>query len=135
MFLLFGTNLIMAEELRHHQKVDGMNIYLDVIPAQPAQKYDNMHENATHKKDNYHIVITLFDIKSGKRITDARVKASVAPLGKKDHTKDLEPMTGELLHYGNYFTMHKTIHYNVKVEIQRANKESNSVAMFIFKLP
>jgi len=122
-FVLFATSLVIADELRHHQKVDGMDIYLDVLPVQATQKDGN----------NYHIVITLVDSKSGKRITNAGVKASVEPLGKEEHTKDLDPMHGELISYGNYFTMHKAVHYNVKVEIQRANKEPKSVAMFIFK--
>ena len=134
LFLLFGTNLVMAEELRHHQRVDGMNIYLDVFPLPLAQKDENMHGGVTDEKDNYHIVVTLFDIKTGKRITNASVQASVEPLGIKYQTKDLEPMYGEL-NYGNYFTMYKAIHYNVKVEIRRANSELKSVAMFIFKRP
>jgi len=133
-FLLLATNLVMAEELRHHQRVDGMNIYLDIFPLPLAQKDKNMHGGVTDEKDNYHIVVTLFDIKSGKRIMNASVQASVEPLDKKYQTKDLEPMYGELS-YGNYFTMHKAIHYNVKVEIQRANSKLRSVVMFIFKRP
>jgi len=51
LFLLFGTNLVMAEELRHHQRVDGMNIYLDVFPLPLAQKDENMHGGVTDEYD------------------------------------------------------------------------------------
>lgn len=134
LFFLLGTNFVVAEELRHHQRVDSMNIYLDVFPLKLAQQDQNMHGGFTDEKDNYHIVVTLFDIKSGKRITSASVQASVEPLGREYKTKELEPMYGEL-NYGNYFTMYQAIHYNVKVEIQRTNIELKSVAMFIFKRP
>ncbi len=135
LFVLFGTNLVMAGDLQHHQKVDGMNIYLDVIPVQPTEKYSSMHGGTTDEEHSYHIVISLFDIKSGKRITNARVKASVAQLGTKDNAKELEPMHGDLLSYGNYFTMYKAIHYNIKVEIQRPDESVKSIAMFILKPP
>ncbi len=133
LFLLFGTNLVMADHSQRHQKIDGMSIYLGVIPAQLTQKHSTMHGGITNEEHSYHIVIALFDSKSGKRITNARVKASVAPLGMKGHTKDLEPMHGDLLSYGNYFTMYKATNYTIKVEIQRADKRVKSVAKFTFK--
>ena len=135
LFVLFGTNLVMAEGIQHHQKVDGMDVYLDVIPMQHTQKHSSMHGGTVNKEDSYHIVIALFDIKSGKRITDASVKASVTPLGREDNAKDLEPTHGDPLSYGNYFTMQKAVHYNIKVEIQRANEKAKSITMFILKPP
>lgn len=134
LFFLLSTNIVVAEELRHHQRVDGMNIYLDVFPLELVKQDQSMHGGFTDEKDNYHIVVTLFDIKSGKRITNASVHASVEPLGREYKTKELEPMYGALS-YGNYFTMYKAIHYNVKVEIHRTDIELKSVAMFIFKRP
>ena len=133
LFVLFGTNLVMAEDSQRHQKIDGMNVYLGVIPAQLTQKYIRMHDGTTDEEHSYHIVIALFDIKSGKRITDASIKASVTPLGMKGNTKELEPMHGDLLSYGNYFTMYKATHYTIKVEILRADKSLKSVAKFTFK--
>ncbi|OYZ23670.1 MAG: hypothetical protein B7Y23_09955 [Sulfurovum sp. 16-42-52] len=83
LLLIFGTNLVMADDSQRYQKVDGMSIYLGVIPAQLTQKYSSMHGGVTSNEHSYHIVIALFDSKSGKRITNARVKASVAALSMK----------------------------------------------------
>ncbi|HQS78510.1 MAG TPA: hypothetical protein PLC57_09295 [Sulfurovum sp.] len=51
----------------------------------------------------------------------------------KGDTKDLEPMHGELLSYGNYFTMYSETYYSIKVEIQRPKEKVKSVAKFVFK--
>ena len=135
LFLLIGVNLVMAESIQHHQKVDGMNVYLDVIPMQHAYEHSSMHGGTTKEEDSYHVVIALFNIESGKRITDAMVKASITPLGTKDNNKNLVPTHGDLLSYGNYFTMQKAVHYNIKVEIQRVDEKTKSITMFILKPP
>jgi hypothetical protein len=135
LFFMFGTNLVLADHAQRHQIIDGMSIYLGVIPAQLTQKYDSMHGGAPHEEHSYHIVIALFDTKSGKRITNAKLKTTVALLGMKGTTKDLEPMHGALLSYGNYFTMHQAAHYTISIEIQRASTEAKSVAHFIFNRP
>jgi len=135
LFLMFTTNQAVSDHSQRHQKVDDMSIYLGVVPAQLTQHHSTMHSGITNEEHSYHIVIALFNSKSGKRITDARVKASVASLGMKGETKDLEPMHGDLLSYGNYFTMYKATNYTIKVEIQRADEKVKSIAMFILKPP
>ena len=135
LFLLFGTNTIIANDSQRHQEINGMSIYLGVIPAQLTQKYGNMHGGANHEEHSYHIVIAIFNSNTGERITNAKLKATVASLGMKGKTKDLEPMRGSLLSYGNYFTMREAAYYNINVEIQRANKEAMSVAKFIYNRP
>jgi len=135
LFLMFSTNLVLADHAQRHQIIDGMSIYLGIIPAQLTQKYGSMHGGATDEEHSYHIVIAIFDTKSGKRITNAKLKTTVALLGTKGNTKDLEPMHGELLSYGNYFTMNQAAHYTISTEILRASTKAKSVAHFIFNRP
>lgn len=134
LFLMFGTNLVLADHAQRHQIIDSMSIYLGVMPAQLTQKYGSMHGGAPYEEHSYHIVIAIFDTKSGKRITNAKLKTIVALLGMKGTTKNLEPMH-DGLSYGNYFTMHKAAHYTISIEIQRASKKAKSVAHFIFNRP
>lgn len=134
-FLMFGTNLVLADHAQRHQIIDDMSIYLGIIPAQLTQKYVSMHGGVAHEEHSYHIVIAIFDTKSGKRITNAKLKGTVALLGRKGNTKDLEPMHDVLLSYGNYFTMDQATHYTISIEIHRAGKNAKSVANFIFYRP
>ena len=133
--LLFAANLAMADDSERHQRVDGMSVYLGVIPAQLTQEHPGMHGGASDKAHRYHVLVALFDSKSNQRITDARVKATVSPLGLGGRTKALEPMNEELLSYGNYFTMGKPELYRIRVEIQRGKGGDKSVANFIYQRP
>lgn len=133
--LLFAASLVMADDSEHHQRVDGLSIYLGVIPAQLTQKHPKMHGGGADKEHRYHVMIALFDAKSGERITDARVKATVSPLGLGGSTKPLEQIHGEPLSYGNYFTMHKPELYRIRVEIRRGDSKHLTVAKFVFQRP
>ncbi len=131
--LLLATSLVMAGDSERHLQVDGMNVYLGVIPAQLTA--EKMHNNATPKEHNYHVLIAAFDSKSGARITDAKLKATVAPLGLGGHSKELEAMPGGALSYGNYFVMHKPGLYRILVEIQRGESKTKSMAHFVYQRP
>ena len=133
--LLFAASLVLAGNSERHQQVDGMDIYLGVIPAQLTQEHSGMHGSEADRKHSYHILVALFDSKSRKRITDARVKATVSLLGMGGSTKELEPMRDEALSYGNYFTLHEPELYRIKFEIRRGDSKHLSVAKFVFQRP
>ena len=136
LFLLFGSNLVANEDLQRHQKVDGMNVYFGVIPAQIILDHPDMHGgNENTKKYTYHILIALFDSKTDKRISNAKLKATVIPLGMKGKTKELELMDGNMKSYGNYFTMHEITPYTISVEIQSTEHGKISIVDFMFKRP
>jgi len=135
LFLMFTSNLATANDSERHKTVDGMSVYFGIVLAQLIHGHGNMH-SATDNRDGdytYHILIALFDNKSGKRITDAKIKATVTPLGMKGKSRKLEPMHGDLVSYGNYFTMPEATPYRISVEIQRIDKGTISIAEFTFK--
>ena len=136
LFLMFMAVAAIADDSQRHQKVDGMSIYLGVIPAQLTQEHYKMHGGVVKEEHSYHINLALFDDKTKKRITDAKIKATVSALGLSGESKVLEPMHGgELLSYGNYFTMYKATQYRIKVAIDRGDKGGKSIVEFIFKRP
>jgi len=133
--LMFASNLAMADDSNRHLQVDGMSVYLGVIPAQLTQEHPKMHGGGADREHRYHVMIALFDSKSGARITDAKLKATVSQLGLAGITEVLEPMRGEPLSYGNYFTMRKPELYRIRVDIQRGKGGEKSVANFVFRRP
>lgn len=133
--LLFAAGLVLAADSERHQQVDGMDIYLGVMPAQLTQEHPGMHGSKMDKEHSYHILVALFDSKTRKRITDAKVKATVSLIGMGGSTKKLEPMRDEPLSYGNYFTLHEPEIYRIKVDIRRGDSKHVSVAEFTFRRP
>ncbi|VAX04532.1 hypothetical protein MNBD_GAMMA20-2390 [hydrothermal vent metagenome] len=133
--LVLFTTMVMADDSKRHLQINGMSVYLGVIPAQITQEHPAMHGGSASGEHRYHVLVALFDSRSGKRITDARVKAAVFPLGLARPAKELEAMRGESLSYGNYFTLHKPELYRIRVEIRRGDNGHLSVAEFVFQRP
>jgi len=108
------------------QVVDGVTIYLGVMPAQIVQGHAREHEEskmhggvpAGRYRD--HLVVALFDNATGRRIEDAQVTAAVMELGLGSQWKTLEPMRiAEAVTYGNYFDMPSGATYHIQVRIRR----------------
>ncbi len=130
------SSSVVASDSQRHKSVDGMSVYFGIIPAQLIKGHQNMHldgSNIKNKAYTYHVLIAIFDNNSQKRITDVKLKATVIPLGMKAKTKNLEPMRGDLLSYGNYFSMPETTPYQILIEIQRRDKKAKSAVEFRFK--
>ena len=65
-----------------------------------------MHGGPNPAAGRYHILIVLFDSKTGELIRDAQVRATVSEPGLTGQEKKLEPMKiNQTLTYGNYFDM------------------------------
>lgn len=108
------------------QVVDGVAIYLGVMPAQIVQGHAREHEEskmhggvpAGRYRD--HVVVALFDNASGRRIEDAQVTAVMMELGLGAKQKTLEPMRiADSVTYGNYFEMLNGI-YHIQLRIRLA---------------
>jgi hypothetical protein len=137
-FMMFSTTLLMAEHAQRHYIVDGMSVYFGAIPAQLINGHGSMHKTKSMKqgKHTYHILVAIFDENSDKRITDAKVKATVTSLITKGETKSLEPMHGDLVSYGNFFELKETTPYTIKIEIQPTDSsKTRSFVEFTFTRP
>ena len=77
----------MANADDDSQTVGKVVIYLGVLPAamirgHPAQHTESsMHGGQPATSGEYHIVIALFDAKTGSRVTGAHVSARVSEIG------------------------------------------------------
>ena len=112
-------------------RVDGMEIFFGLIPAEimlghPAEHAErSMHGSVPVWGEQYHLIVSLFDQASGKRIHDAEIEARVFDMrgsGKlAGQRKRLEPMLfASTASYGNYFNMPAPAPYRIELEIRRA---------------
>jgi hypothetical protein len=116
----------MAAETGQSKVVEGVAIYLGILPSEMILGYPKAHPEAEMHggvpagEHRYHIMVALFDSASGKRITDAEVTAKVSELGLFGPQKKLEPMLiAGTVTYGNYFTLSARGPYRIQVQIRR----------------
>ncbi|GBE08570.1 MAG TPA: hypothetical protein ENG90_09615 [Gammaproteobacteria bacterium] len=90
---IFQPIAAAADAPDNFQVVDGVAIYLGVVPAQVIQGHpkehleSKMHGGVPIKGHRDHVVVALFDDATGKRIENAKVKGSVMEIGLGGETK------------------------------------------------
>lgn len=143
-FLLIGMLLAfgLATPATAHQSgdrrtVDGVTIDLGVIPAElirghPAQHVESsMHGGRPSAQDEYHILVALFEAKTGARVTRARVRARVSEIGLVGEEKELAPMDiAGAETFGNYFSMAGNGPFRISLSIRVPNNPEEITTVF-----
>lgn len=121
-----------AELPRGVQTVDGMVIYLGVVPAGIVQGHrpggagapQDMHGGAPPHVGSHHVVVALFDAESGTRITDARVRAGIGNRSSGHGSAQwLEPMLiNGTVTYGGFLRTAERGSWRIHLEIQRPGR-------------
>lgn len=126
LLLALASLTARAVENNQHKIVDGLSIYIGVLPAEmllghPKEHHEReMHGGVPVGANRYHVVVALFDAVSGKRITDAKVKIGGASIGMAAARQRAEPMlVNSLVTYGNYVTLPGQGPYKIQIEIRR----------------
>jgi len=129
--------VIAADIPENFQVIDGVAIYLGVLPAQIIQGHPDKHpEHKMHggiptKGHRDHVVVALFDEATGKRIENAEVTASVMEIGLGSKKKKLDPMKiSGTITYGNYFSMPDKNIYHINVQIHLQGRQGVIKAQF-----
>ncbi len=119
----FAPGSAPATESSYRQVVDGVAIYFGIMPAQlvrghpPAHPEGQMHGGAPVGEN--HIMVALFEEKTGKRLSDMTVTATITGPGRFKAEKKLEPMViADGMTYGNYFYMPGPGPYRIKLSIR-----------------
>lgn len=109
-----------ASAPENFQVVDGVAIYLGIMPAQLVRGHPKMHGGVPAAGYEDHVVVALFDNATGRRIEDAQVTAAVMELGLGSPWQTLESMrVAEAVTYGNFFDMPREGVYHVQLRIRR----------------
>jgi len=108
----------------YRKTVDGIVVYLGVIPAELIRGHPKDHpESEMHggiRTGQHHIMLALFDAKSSARIEDATVKVRVFDGRQYGPYIGLEPMTLRgYMTYGNYISMSGAGPFRIDIQIQR----------------
>jgi hypothetical protein len=122
--LLIATAVSLAADPGSPKVVQGVAIYLGVVPAEVILGHPKghpemqMHGGVPHGSNRYHVVVALFDDATGKRVTGAKVKAMVAQAGMSGERKTLETMRiSGSESYGNWFTLPEQGAYLIQIQI------------------
>ena len=123
--LVVFSSATSADHLGRRQTVNGLDVYLGVVSAEALRQDPDRypyHERTKlpSGKDMYHVTLALFDKTSGEPITDAVIKARVAPLALGGPTRPLEPSrVAGASAYCNYFRISPSDTYVIQAEIRR----------------
>ncbi|MBI2379518.1 MAG: hypothetical protein HYV16_02010 [Gammaproteobacteria bacterium] len=132
-----------AEVPSQSVRQDGLVIYYGVLPAELLSRHE-LNAQGTHmssrnalRSDAHHVVIALFDAKTGQRIHDAIVTARVIPLSGAPEEAALKPMRiNDSMSFGNFFRLETDTPYVVHLRIRRADVAGKDVeAQFRYQHP
>lgn len=113
--------------------VDGLEIYLGVLPAEAVQD-EKLHGGHPSGKGYYHVNVSVHDAKTKAEIKDAQVEARVENPATGGSTRKLLPMTtNDTVSYGNYFRMIGSEPYRIIVRVKRPEWKDTVVARFDFR--
>jgi hypothetical protein len=117
------------------QEVDGMIVHLGVTPTDRLVAHPELlskgHPAPPSGKDMYHLLVAVFDKVTGERITDAKIEATVTPLGLAGRTKSMMPgAPAGMVTYCNFFHLTSGDSYVVKVGIRLKGKQVARMGKF-----
>jgi len=131
------------EEAGFRQDVAGFTVYLAVMPAPvltgpapPVEPGASPFRRPPAARDTHHVMVSIFESRSGRRMTDARVEARVAALGFSGEKRMLKPtsVAGAQV-YSGVFPMIGRGPFRVDVEFQVPGEERLQHVRFYFTHP
>ena len=127
-----GAGVARAEDSPRERQVDGMTVYLGVLPSEllAANALEADRHGGIPKGPGYHhVLIALFDSKTGERISDAEVSARVEDVARTlTVEKRLEAMKiADTITFGNFFFMPGRDPYSIHVTIDRHGHGTSEV--------
>lgn len=112
-----------AADAPSRQRVGPYEITVAFVPPTNARFAEPDRGSATHReamrRGEYHLVVTLREVRSGQLVADARIQAEVRPTGMDAHSEILDRMiVDQTPAYGNYFAIPAHGPYTVRLWIE-----------------
>ena len=125
---------------QQYRAVGDLAIYLGVLPAELVRGHERVesepkeHPRAQRRPHSYHVVVAIFDAKTGARVENAEVVASIAPTGLAGQRHRLRPMKiSDSVTYGAYIDLPGNDRYAIKLEIRAPNRPAPVKADFAYE--
>lgn len=124
-----------AADTAYHRIVDGVAIYIGIVPAELVRGHPPEHTEATMHGGvpvgESHLTVAVYDARSGRRISNAAVTAGIAGDRGPTVRKTLEPMliAGSPT-FGNYVSMRGAGPYRIEIEIRVPGRTKAVTATF-----
>lgn len=107
------------------QSAGGLKVELGIAPAETLRgrpeedAVRQMHGGLPSGRSMYHVMVAVFDAKTGQRIIEAQVRARVEEVGLSSEEKTLQPMAvANAVTYGNFFRMAGRGVFRITVQIR-----------------
>lgn len=107
----------------HQEVIAGVKATFNVQPMKEAMKAMGM-EMPRGVKETHHLSVSFNDMKTGKAVTEGKVKVTVLASNKSEQTKDLMGMHG---HFGADFDLAKKGKYRVMCNFNLPDGKPRSV--------
>lgn len=122
-----------AVAIDYYKTSGNLAVYFGVIPSElmghsPEHPAKIAHESVSAGKHQHHVVVAVFDSKTGGRISDAEVTATVGESGVTPTTKKLESMLiAGKVSYGNFFQMSSPYKYRFTIKVRPHGAQGRAV--------
>jgi len=118
---------VLAEHAREAHANNGVVMHLGIIHARVLAANPTVvpkgHPIKSGKHD-FHVLVSLYDHKTGQNISDALVKAKISPLTAGGVQREMHLMTSSgFVTYCNYFKMRPQVTYSIDVVVKRPDNE------------
>ncbi|HXZ55460.1 MAG TPA: hypothetical protein VEH03_08405 [Burkholderiales bacterium] len=107
------------------QTAAGLKVELGIVPAETLRgrpeedAVRQMHGGVPSGKSMYHVMVAIFDARTGQRVTSAQVRARVEEVGLTSEERALQPMqVANAVTYGNFFRMAGSGTFRITVQIR-----------------
>jgi hypothetical protein len=136
----FGYPLATWAQVPGEKTVGGIVFRLGLASSdQVASDHPATHEERSmhqprKRREREHLVVSLADSGSGRRIADATVTALVSRMGTDQVRQELERMeAGGMASYGGYFDLSAPGPYVIRIEVRRPGAPAPTFAQFDYR--
>ena len=124
----------------YEKHAEGLAVYLGVLPAQLVRGPSDGHLATMHggaaSSGSHHLVVAIYDERTGKALDNATVEATVVPLGMGATRRARERMRiGDSVSYGNFYPMGVPGPYTIRVAIRREAQGGTTEVQFNYAHP
>ena len=135
--LLVSLAAVAWAQVPGEKTVGGIVFRVGIAPSEqvssehPKDHAERQMHQPRARSDRDHLVVSLAEEGTDKRIVDARVTASISRMGMDHSRREMQRMeAGGVVTYGEYFDLRSRGPYLIRLEVRRRGAPTPTVAEF-----